>query len=275
MDEPNDLAFFYLYDYTRSYRPRHPPQRTSSTVLHHLDNAATRRSLHLEATKTRLANHHKNIQQVLSQPPSSDSRLRSLADRMARVDSNRSRILRLTAETCGRKVALAKSRAEKVKVAREREAQVASNGILERLKEAEKRRGEYLAVRGRRLSGGQYSPSKRAEAATKIQRAWRQYRVGRAVTEFRAQGVSVQSVTDKGFELCVGKFKARETVKVTGRLLLVLGMVVDVGEKEVDSFVRMFLSAYMILGHTDQVLHTPEQTLETVPRTSDDANRRT
>lgn len=188
---------------------------------------------------------------------------------MAKADGNRDRMLKVIAETCGRRVELAKTRARQVKKERDEEAKVASRGILQRLALAEKRREELLSARGRRSSGG--SPARRSdvlirnEAAIRIQRVWRRYRLVSAVKEFQDQHITVESVTSRPFEMVVGKFRAPATVRATARLLAVLGLVKSgLPQKELDSLVRTFLSAYMILGHTQEVLHSHDQPLELV-----------
>jgi len=181
---------------------------------------------------------------------------------MARADVNRDRLLKLTAENCGRRVEEAKIRARKVKKERDEVARLASLDILERLESAERRREELLSARGRR------SPSRisRTEAAIRIQRIWRKQRLQKAVNEFQSQRISLESVTKHAFEQVVGKFKVPATIRAATRLLIVLGLVnPEIGQKEIDGLVRTFLSAFMILGHTTEVLHSHDQSLEMVP----------
>ena len=191
---PNDLAFFYLYDYTtppRRHRRTH--RRHSSThspsPTAHLEKATTRRTLHLEAKRTKVATHNENIRHVLAQYKLDDTgnRLTELLERMARADDNRGRLLKLTAENCGRKVEEAKIRARRVKKERDEIARIASKEILERLENAEKRREELLSARGRRSPTRRTSISEqsRVDAATKIQRFWRRKRLESAVREFK------------------------------------------------------------------------------------------
>ena len=192
---------------------------------------------------------------------------------MARADGNRDRLLKLTAENCGRRVEEAKIRARKVKRERDEIARIASREILERLENAEKRREELLSARGRRSPGGGSSSNRprvvseqmKVEAATKIQRFWRQKRVITAMRDFKALRISVESVTSHSFEQVVSKFKSTTTIRATARLLTVLGLIAHgTPETEVNSFVRTFLSAYMVLGHTTEVLHSHDQSLEMV-----------
>ena len=151
---------------------------------------------------------------------------------------------------------------------------MASREICERLESAERRREELLSARGKG-KGGSVTPNRKAvvvdeqmrvEAARKIQRVWRSWRVVRAVREFQAVNVNVESVTQHSFEQVVAKFKYATTVRSTNRLLTVLGLITaDIPEKETDSLVRTFLSAYMVLGHTTEVLHSHTQPMQLVP----------
>ena len=180
---------------------------------------------------------------------------------MARADVNRHRILKLTAENCGRKVQEAKIRASKVKKERDEVARLASLEILERLESAERRREELLSARGRKS----LSRISRNEAAIRIQRVWRKQRLQKAIREFQAQRISLESVANHTFDQVVGKFKNPGTVRAATRLLLVVGLVdTDVGQQDLDRLVRTFLSSFMIVGHTTEVLHSHDQALEMV-----------
>jgi len=274
---PNDLAFFYLYDYTTPPRPRkhrrHASQHTTGTTsqLAHIEKATTRRALALEAKRTKVALHNENIRTVLHQykcsSPPDTGRLDDLLGKMARVEEARESLLRRRGEECARRVEEAKRRAGRVKREREQIARIAGKEIVQRLESAERRRGELLLAK--RARGSPTRPNKQAQnrsaAAVKIQRAWRAYRAARAIREFRAQGVSVEVVTQRSFVEVVPKFKAPGTIRAAGRLLMVLELITsDIPEKESASLVRTFLSAYMITGHTKEVLHSHDQPLELV-----------
>src|SRR5579859_120884 len=263
-----DRAFFYLWDYTTPIR-RRIHHRQSSVSAHsspqlHLEKANTRRTHYLEAKRARLAVHHANIHHVLTQYKLDDTpqnRRESLLDKMARADDNRDRLLKLTAENCGRKVEEAKIRASKVKKERDEVARLASLEILERLESAERRREELLSARGRKS----LSRISRNEAAIRIQRVWRKQRLQKAIREFQAQRISLESVANHTFDQVVGKFKNPGTVRAATRLLLVVGLVdTDVGQQDLDRLVRTFLSSFMIVGHTTEVLHSHDQALEMV-----------
>jgi hypothetical protein len=280
---PNDLAFFYLYDYTtppRHHRRTHRRTTSHSPTTTHLEKATTRRTLHLEAKRTKVATHNENIRHVLAQYKVDDEegrkRLSAILDRMARADGNRHRLLQITAQNCGRRVEEAKIRARKVKKERDEVAAIASREILERLENAEKRREELLSNRGRRSPPvGRSSPTAtanrrvseqmRVDAAMKIQRVWRRRRMRIALKDFQGLRISVDSVTSHSFEQVVSRFKSAMTIRIAARLLTVLGLIPHgTPEKEINSLVRTFLSAYMILGHTTEVLHSHDQPLEMV-----------
>src|SRR5271170_2023967 len=284
---PNDLAFFYLYDYTTPSPPRRPHhhhhlhlhhRHASSPPTAHLEKASHLRSLHLESRRTKLATHNLQIAHVLAQyklsPPS--TQLQGILDRVARAVSNREAKLRDTAEAAGRRVEEAKRKARRVKRERDEARKRGSREMSERLESAERRREELLSARstGRVSKGG--SPGRkgvvvvdermRVEAARKIQRFWRRQRVLFAVREFQTLNVSVESITQHSFEKVVAKFKSPITVRTTARLLTVLGLITtDTSDKETDSLVRTFLSAYMVLGHTTEVLHSHTQPMQLVP----------
>jgi len=292
---PNDLAFFCLYDYTSPFRPTTSPRRhrrhttTTNTTLStdsHLEKASALRSLHLESRRTKLASHNTQIAHVLAQyklsslqPPT--TQLQAILDRMARAVANRETKLRSLAEAAGRRVAEAKCKARRVKRERDEATRMASRDICERLERAERRRGELLSARRAKGASSSVSPARkvetavvvvvdertREEAARKIQRVWRRWRMMRVMREFHSVKVTVESVTQHSFEQVVAKFKSPTTVRATHRLLTVLGLITHdvIPEKEADSIVRTFLSAYMVLGHTTQVLHSHTQPMELVP----------
>ena len=271
---PNDLAFFYLYDYTTPPRHRRRTHRRhasshSPSPTAHLEKATTRRTLHLEAKRTKLATHNENIRHVLAQYKldNAGNRLSELVNRMARAGDNRNRLLRLTAENCGRKVEEAKIRAKKVKLERDEIARLASKEILERMENAEKRREELLSARGRRSPSSRTAVAEqiKIDAATKIQRFWRQQRVMMAVREFNALKITIESVTSHSFEHVVSKFKSAATIRPASHLLTVLGLIPPgTPEKETESLIRTFLSAFMVIGHTEEVIHFHDQPLQAV-----------
>lgn len=206
----------------------------------------------------------------------SGKRLAELVDRMAKADGNRDRLLKLTAESCRRKVEEAKIRARKVKKERDEVARNAEKEMLEKMENAEKRRVELLSARGRRGSPvrrATISDEERVTAATKIQRVWRRKRLIEAVHQFNGLEITMEKVTTMSFEEVVSKFRAASTIRVASRLLTVLGILKqESSEKEIDGLVRTFLSAFMIIGHTIEVFHSHGQPLETVSYVSSSSN---
>ncbi|KAI6248654.1 T-complex protein 11-like protein [Erysiphe necator] len=183
----------------------------------------------------------------------------------------REKILADIAAACAEEVKKAKEIAESVKEKREAEVHKLRKIIEERLAEAEKRREKEL----RKCSGVKrrhahsycckslYRNLKSQSAisinvaASRIQKQWRIYQRIKTIKEFKAVGITIESVKQEPFDLMARLVGQVDVLMVTVRMLRICGL----KELEVQSTnemanVRIFLSAYLILGYPKQTLGT-------------------
>lgn len=188
-------------------------------------------------------------------------------ERALAAEKTRQRYLAQVASACSEEVKRAKRVAEEMKERREAEGRKLRSEIEERLAEAERRRFEYQRnlKRGRTASTPRMEETRalkdslvmanEKEAALIIQHAWRVAKRRKIVRGFLDLGLSIERVRNTDFEE-VGALLSQEKILVQTAELLRLCGVQDqeghiVGEK---STVRTFLSAFLILGHSAQVL---------------------
>jgi hypothetical protein len=224
-----------------------------------------RRASILEGRKARLAAREAHAEQVRlraalakSAPRGSNSEERALAARVAREKK-----LAQVAAACAEEVRRAKRVAEEMKERRAAEEERYRVEMEGKLAEAERRRAEYK--RGRRprtASASAASPGKaprpkpvdRESAVRCIQRAWRRRRRRVVFDNFVALGLSIDKVTVASFGDVSSLLCDDDILATTTRVLELLG--VQICEKELDpqATTRTFLTAYLILGHPNDVL---------------------
>ncbi|KAL7799908.1 IQ calmodulin-binding motif domain protein [Trichoderma ceciliae] len=101
------------------------------------------------------------------------------------------------------------------------------------------------------------------EAATKIQTWWRGCARKKILREFYALGLSVDGIRDTLFDTVVELLAREKVLLVTAPLLRICGLQEgEPGSVEEMAAVRTFLSAFLILGHPDQVLNSIDESAE-------------
>ncbi|KAL2073260.1 hypothetical protein VTL71DRAFT_10584 [Oculimacula yallundae] len=239
----------------------------SNYIAQHL-----RRASIIEDRKARLADRAAHAEKVrlraavVKAAPRSttNSEERALAAQQAR-EKNLAEIV----ASCAEEVKRAKGIAESMKEKREAEGKKLRREMEERLAEAEKRREEILnrshsSKRTRSLSQLRKSssplPSVRESiseemAALRIQQKWRVYRRAKALKDFAALGLTIDSVRETSFEDVVDLLAQEKVLVGTAQLLRICGLKEgETGSINEMTAVRTFLSAFLILGHPTQVL---------------------
>lgn len=243
----------------------------SKHVAQHL-----RRASFLEDRRARLADRAAHAEKVrlraaivkASHRDTTLSEERALAAQQAR-ERNLAEIV----ANCAEEVKKAKQVAEFMKEKREQEIVKMRQQIDERLAEAEKRREELRKQHSSKRSRGQSvvtkkttdspsqspEPEKRSltqdEAAAKIQGWWLGRLRNKTIQEFINLGLTVDGIRETRFDTVVELLAQERVLVVTARLLRLCGLQEgDAGSVGEMAGVRTFLSAYLILGHPNQVL---------------------
>ncbi|KAF5024330.1 hypothetical protein F66182_3607 [Fusarium sp. NRRL 66182] len=244
----------------------------SKHVAQHL-----RRASFLEDRRARLADRAAHAEKVrlraalakATHRDTSQSEERAIAAQQAR-ERNLAEIV----ANCAEEVKKAKQVAEFMKEKREQDIAKMKAQIEERMAEAERRREELRTKNAAtKRSRGQSIMTRKPtdpmpdiieqetrkltseEAATSIQWWWRGYLRKRAITEFNDLGLTVDGTRDTHFDTVVELLAQERVLVITARLLRLCGLEEgDPGSIGEMAAVRTFLSAFLILGHPNQVL---------------------
>lgn len=250
------------------------------------EKAQTRRASLIESRKNTLRARAAHAEKVRSRYRQDShealaARLMALEKSLSQAQKSRNAHLAKTAAACASEVAKAKQVAQEIKTKREEEAKALKDGMEDRLMEAEKRRLELQrSRRNSRRARGSSSSTKEAgdeslekirgeglrrtdeEAAITIQRAYRMNRNRHIVAKFIALGLTVESIRDTPFDEIATLMGEERVQKATSRLLQLCGLLqttaaVSTAKDDLvdtEKACRIFLSAYVILGHPEEVL---------------------
>ncbi|KAJ2906270.1 T-complex protein 11-like protein 1 [Zalerion maritima] len=254
-----------------------------------------RRAIFYEDRKARLADRAAHAEKVrlraaLAKAAPRNAALnceeKALAARLAR-QKNLDEIV----AACAADVRRAKAVAETMKEKREQETERLRLQMQERMAEADRRREELrknnAARRGRSQSNISRKnvevmpqvkeqdsepesdvvmvkkPPTSNAAAVRVQDWWRASCRRRALREFSELGLSIDSVSETSFDEVVDLLAKEEVVTATAKCLWICGL--DEGDrgsvKEIAA-VRTFLSAFLILGHSSEVLSSQQDQSE-------------
>jgi hypothetical protein len=228
-----------------------------------------RRASIIESRKARLAARQAHAEQVRlraalakSAPRSSNSGERALAAQHARE-----RHLAQVAAACAEEVRRAKKVAEEMKERRAAEEERYRMELEEKLAEAEKRRLEYKRNmrRPRTASTPPTADVKKPvvklprtldkEASVRcVQRLWRAKRRKASVEAFREIGLGVDKVQNTAFADIQALLVDDGVLTIAAGVLDILSIEDTDDKLDRNATTRRFLTAYLILGHPQQVL---------------------
>ena len=261
----------------------HSHSRCSSsfqTSSHHTDQSKhvaqhQRRATFLEDRRARLADRAAHAEKVRLRAAMAKAATRDTSvseERALAAQQARERNLAEIVANCAVEVKKAKQVAGYMKEKREQELVKMKSQMEERLAEAEKRREELRKQNTKGRARGQSVVARKpAEpshpvkeprpkmdpdtAASRIADWWRGCCRRKAMEEFNNLGLSVDGIRDTSFDTVTELLAQEKVLLITARLLRVSGLQEDepgsVGEM---AAVRTFLSAFLILGHPNQVL---------------------
>ncbi|CAM1510516.1 Fc.00g008510.m01.CDS01 [Cosmosporella sp. VM-42] len=244
----------------------------SKYVAQHL-----RRASFLEDRKARLADRAAHAEKVRLRAALAKATLRDTTlseERALAAQQARERNLAEIVANCAEEVKKAKQRAEYMKEKREQDLIKMKTQMEERMAEAERRREELRNKSTSRRPRGQSVMNRKQievmpqvseqeqesrltddEAATLIQGWWCGHLRKRAIQDFNALGLTVDGIRDTSFDTVVDLLAQEKVLLITARLLRICGLQEgDTGSVDEMAAVRTFLSAFVILGHPNQVL---------------------
>ncbi|KAH0496241.1 hypothetical protein TgHK011_003612 [Trichoderma gracile] len=238
-----------------------------------------RRTNFLEDRRARLADRAAHAEKVRLRAALAKAAPRGQTtseERALAAQQARQRNLAEIVASCAEEVKKAKQIAESTKERREQEIAKMKAQMEERMAEAQRRREELrnktavkrtrgLSVVVAKKSAESLPQTKMSdeEAATKIQTWWRGCMRKKILQEFHALGLSVDGIRDTSFDTVVELLAQEKVLLVTARLLRICGLQEgEPGSVEEMAAVRTFLSAFLILGHPDQVLNNMDESAE-------------
>ncbi|KAF2002640.1 Tcp11-domain-containing protein [Amniculicola lignicola CBS 123094] len=254
----NSISSQQSHHSNRSYR-------NNTCQSHHIAQHLRRASI-LETRKARLADRAAHAEQVRlraalakATPRSNNSEERALAAQLARE-----RHLAQVAAQCAEEVRRAKKVAEDMKERKAADERRYRIEMEEKLAEAEKRRMEYKrnARRPRTASSPTNEPKKAAPApalsdeaaAKRIQGVWRARARKQVLDVWSELGLSIDKVHDTSFEDITALLAEEKVLAITDKIMSLFELLPDADATARSTGVRMFLSAYLILGHPAHVL---------------------
>ncbi|GAB0134509.1 hypothetical protein EsDP_00002876 [Epichloe bromicola] len=249
----------------------HADTEQSKHVAQHL-----RRASFLEDRRARLADRAAHAEKVRLRAALAKATPRgptASEERALAVQQARDRNMAEIVATCAEEVRKAKQVAELTKERREQEITKMRAQIEERMAEAERRREELRTKTATKRSRGQSVLARKANdgsvqmkedakpdmsedaAVACIQGWWRGCSRRRIIHEFNSLGLSVDGIRDTLFDTVVELLAQEKVLVIMARLLRICGLQEGKpGSVDEMAAVRTFLSAFLILGHPNQVL---------------------
>ena len=254
----------------RSNRSGHGGHQ-STHIAQHL-----RRASIIESRKARLADKAAHAEQVRlraalvkAAPRCSTTR----EDRALAAQQAREKYLAQVAANCAEEVKRAKRVAEEMKEKKAAEHLKLKGNMEGRLADAEKRRTLYqknsrrsrftnlVAVEEKKVIPKAWKPRTEEAAARVIQRAWRNCRSTQIITQFLQLGFDLERAQQLNFESFSANLAQEDVLRRTAKVLKLYGLRDGEGGRlGENTAARFFLSAYLIVCHSEQVLsHDGEQ----------------
>ncbi|PHH65807.1 hypothetical protein CDD81_1534 [Ophiocordyceps australis] len=243
----------------------------SKYVAQHL-----RRASFLEDRRARLADRAAHAEKVRLRAAMAKAAPRGQSaseERALAAQQARQRNLAEIVASCAEEVRKAKQVAEVTKEKREQEIAKMKAKMEDRMAEAERRREELRNKTGSMRCRGHSIAARKAReasprakddeapkisrhvAAARIQDWWRGCRRKGLIDDFNALGLSVDGIRETSFDTVVELLGQEKVLVTTGGLLRICGLHEgEAGSVGDMAAVRTVLSAFLILGHPNQVL---------------------
>ncbi|KAI9032237.1 hypothetical protein DFJ74DRAFT_601728, partial [Hyaloraphidium curvatum] len=238
-DVSGSLAFFVAAEDLQSpaAKPRHLEARAEhrSPLLY---SASDNRAAFLDERRSRLRAKLKRIEEVLEQNQQRlegqvTARREGLLQKLQEVERNKAKLQELELEK------------KKAKTPREQPS-----------KRLRYRTSSSTGDQGDEALNAEQERSKREAAARVLQAVWRQQKYSALVREMAKCKLSLSSARETAFAELVDKIQQPSTIKAMARFLLgVKSASPESARVDFKNPARVFLSAYVIVGHTSAILH--------------------
>lgn len=265
-----------------------PQLTTSGPQSKHIANHQRRDAI-LKDRQKRLADRAAHVEKVRLRAARAKEHTIALSEERALAAKQaRERNLKEIAATCAEEVKRAKAIAETTKEKRENEVQKMRQQMEERQAEAERRREEFRkqSPRARGASLGtkksadalpavkefkesELKPLAEDAAVCRLQTWWRATTRRVAVNAFLQLNLTIDGVKDMDYDKVTALLSENRVILTTAHVLATCGLQKGRADS-VDQMraVKCFLSAFLILGHPDQVLSNTYDPSEQEPSPS-------
>ncbi|RIA81122.1 hypothetical protein C1645_661111, partial [Glomus cerebriforme] len=173
------------------------------------------------------------------------------------AEKNRNTILQRLVEQCAQEVARCKEVARQQQLKNQEEIDRRRADLERRQRATAARRAKLLTVPKSRIFSNEMTiPPTREEAAVIIQTHWRFRQLSKAIKTYRSFGISVHTIENMSFHDTVGLLQNPAVIQANGKLLQKARKAspLTCGAKKYKNPSRVFLSAYMIVSHTKEIL---------------------
>ena len=233
----------------------------SAHIAQHL-----RRASIIESRKARLADkaaHAEKVRLRAKQAKAAPKTARSSEDRALAAQQARAAYLAQVTASCAEEVRRAKRIAEENKERKAQEELKLRGDMEEKLADAERRRLLYQqnirrprthnlpVVEEKKVKLATWKPKNEEAAARVIQKAWRNKQIRKTISGFLQLAIQVSRVQETSFEDISVYLSQDNVLTNTEQLISLCGLNNSEGAR---ISARIFLSAFLILGHPKQVL---------------------
>ncbi|CAB5382069.1 unnamed protein product [Rhizophagus irregularis] len=225
-------------------------------------DAQIKREAILEQRRLKLARQYLHVKDVLIKQHQralrdSSAKRSHIQQTLRLAEKNRNTILQRLVEQCAQEVARCKEVARQQQLKNQEEIDRRRANLERRQKATAARRAKLLTVPKSRIFSNEMAiPPTREEAAVIIQNHWRYRQLSKAIKTYRSFGISVHVTENLSFQDTVRLLQKPAVIQATGKLLQKARKVspLTCGANKYKNLSRVFLSAYMIVSHTNEIL---------------------
>ncbi|CAG8657283.1 16399_t:CDS:2 [Cetraspora pellucida] len=226
------------------------------------DDARIKREALLEQRRLKLARQTLHVKEVLMKQHEralndSFTKRSQIQQTLQVAEKNRNTILQRLVEQCAQEVARCKEVARQQQLKIQEEIDRRRADLERRQKATAARRARLLSISKSHVQANGSSPNyTRDEAATIIQTNWRYKHLIGVIKTYRSFGISIHTIKNMPFRDAVGLLKENSVIQATNKFLQRVrkSSPITLGVSKYKNPARVFLSAYMIVAHTKEIL---------------------
>ncbi|CAG8457132.1 13622_t:CDS:2 [Cetraspora pellucida] len=226
------------------------------------DDARIKREALLEQRRLKLARQTLHVKEVLMKQHEralndSFTKRSQIQQTLQVAEKNRNTILQRLVEQCAQEVARCKEVARQQQLKIQEEIDRRRADLERRQKATAARRARLLSISKSHAQVNGSSPNyTRDEAATIIQTNWRYKHLIDVIKTYRSFGISIHTIKNMSFRDAVGLLKENSVIQATNKFLQRVrkSSSITLGVSKYKNPARVFLSAYMIVAHTKEIL---------------------